>query len=160
MYHFAMTRGKATSNTVSTFNIIEGVHQGSTLSLCFIMLLDNLLTRIRKQAPKCRCMLFTDDISQIGKSHANLSTHLEGSPAGCGRKRPEDYQGKKLKCGISVREWKAGGAVLLGGQPFNKVEDFKYCIWDESASVGQNGGGTVRFFAINGCSHKEERKIL
>lgn len=75
MYWGAKIRVKTAWGTTNCLTVRVGVHQGSALTpFLFIMLMDDLLTRIREQASQCKVLAY--GIAQMREQHADLETQL------------------------------------------------------------------------------------
>ena len=135
MYKDARTSVKVVNGISESFEVRIGVHQGSALSpYLFILVLDELLKGVVKEAPSC--MLFADDMGLIGDTVEEVQEMLE--------KVREALESKGLKINREKTEhmeskWKgednSGDRIRIGDVLLKKVKEYKYL-----GSVVQDSG--------------------
>lgn len=126
MYSNVRTSVKTVSGVSESFEVRIGVHQGSALSpYLFILVLDELLKGVVKEAPWC--MLFADDMGLIGDNAEEVQEMLE--------KVREALESRGLKINREKTEhmeskWKgeedSGDRIRIQGTLLKKVEMYKY----------------------------------
>ena len=127
MYEGAKTRVRTVGGDSGHFQVLMGLHQGSTLSpFLFALVMDVLTRNIQGEVPWC--MLFADDIVLIDESRQGVNDKLEVWRQTLESKgfRLSWTKTEYLKCKFSDSRQEEEVVVKLDSQAVCKRDSFKY----------------------------------